>query len=194
VDTGPHRTARPNLPRILTEARIARAAVAVLATAVCACTAPSSGGDTSAAALTTPSVSTGGPAPLPVCAGTGHWESCTIFDRLERAGLAPQRGDTIRVPFLHTPGQSWKLGPATIHVFRYRDSTARRTDSNTLDSLTARPRGDTLARWTGTPTLILNDNLLAVLLSDNEQQIERVSLALTAGPPPKADPAAPHTP
>jgi hypothetical protein len=131
----------------------------------------------------------GGPTPLPVCAGTGHWESCTVFDRLERAGLAPQRGDTIRVAFLRSAGQTWRLGPATIHVFRYRDSVARRADSELLDSLQARPRGETLPAWHGTPTLLTNDNLLAVLLSDNAQQIERVSLALTAGPPPKAEPA-----
>lgn len=115
-----------------------------------------------------------------------------MFDRLERAGLAPQRGDTIRVPFLHSAGQTWRLGPATIHVFRYRDSVARRADSGALDSLQARPRGDTVTRWPSPPTLLLNDNLLAVLLSDNAQQVERVSLALTAGPPPKAGPAAPN--
>lgn len=114
-----------------------------------------------------------------------------MFDRLERAGLAPQRGDTVRFPFLRVAGQTWKLGNATIHVFRYRDSVARRTDFVALDSVSARPRGDTLRTWSGTPTLLVNDNLLAILLSENEQQVERVSLALTAGPPPKAVPAAP---
>ncbi len=115
-----------------------------------------------------------------------------MFDRLERAGLAPLRGDTIRMSFLHTAGETWRLGPSTIHVFRYRDSVARRADSESLDSLQARPRGDTLTTWPGAPTLLMNDNLLAVLLSDNAQQIERVSLALTAGPPPKAESAAPN--
>ena len=129
--------------------------------------------------------------PLPTCPGTGHWEPCTIFDRLERAGLAPQRGDTLRLPFLDVAGQTWRLGKATLHVFRYRDSLARRADFVALDSVHARPRGDTVTVWTGTPTLLVNDNLLAILLSDNGEQIERVSLALTAGPPPKAGPAAP---
>ena len=132
-----------------------------------------------------------GPPPLPSCPGTGHWESCTVFDRLERAGLAPQRGDTVRFTFLHVAGQTWRLGRATIHVFRYRDSVARHMDFTALDSAHARPRGDTLATWPGTPTVLVNDNLLAILLSDNAEQVERVSLALTAGPPPKAMPAAP---
>jgi hypothetical protein len=132
-----------------------------------------------------------GPAPLPSCPGTGHWEPCTIFDRLERAGLAPQRGDTITKPFLRVAGVTWRIGAASIHIFRYRDSVARHTDSAALDSLHARPRGDTVTMWAGTPTLLVNDNILAVLLSDNAEQVERVSLALTAGPPPKAGAAAP---
>jgi hypothetical protein len=113
-----------------------------------------------------------------------------VFDRLERAGLAPQKGDSLRLPFLKVGGQTWRLGTATIHVFRYRDSVARHTEFVALDSLHARPAGDTITMWPGTPTMLVNDNLLAILLSDNEEQVERVSLALTAGPPPKA-PAAP---
>ena len=132
-----------------------------------------------------------GPPALPTCPGTGHWEACTIFDRLERAGLAPQRGDTVRYPFLAIAGQTWRLGAATIHVFRYRDSTARHADFVKLDSARVRPAGDTVTTWPGTPTLLVNDNLLAILLSDNEEQVERVSLALTAGPPPRATSAAP---
>jgi hypothetical protein len=132
-----------------------------------------------------------GPPPLPTCPGTGHWEACTVFDRLERAGLAPQRGDTVRFPFLTVAGQTWRLGRATIYVFRYADSSARHTDWIALDSARARPLGDTVTTWEGTPTVLVNDNLLAILLSENGEQVERVSLALTAGPPPKAPSAAP---
>jgi hypothetical protein len=139
-----------------------------------------------------PVAATTRPAALPTCPGTGHWEACTVFDRLERAGLAPQRGDTIRFPFLKIAGQTWRLGRATLHVFRYRDSVLRHADFAALDSLHARPRSDTVTTWQGTPTILVNDNLLAILLSDNGEQVERVSLALTAGPPPKATPAAPQ--
>lgn len=132
-----------------------------------------------------------GPAVLPACPGTGHWEPCTVFDRLERAGLAPQRADSVRFSFLRIAGQTWRLGAATIHVFRYRDSVTRHADFEALDSASARPAGDTVTIWPGTPTVIVNDNLLAILLSENAEQVERVSLALTAGAPPKAPPAAP---
>ncbi len=97
----------------------------------------------------------------------------------------------MRFAFLHVGGQTWRLGRATIHIFRYRDSLARHADFVALDSLQARPIADTATTWPGTPTLLVNDNLLAILLSENGEQVERVSLALTAGPPPKAGPAAP---
>lgn len=190
MDAGSHRTARANLPRLLnTTLRLHALLLAGSAFSVAAC--GSGAKDAPPQRPVAPTVATTGPAPLPTCPGTGHWEACTVFDRLERAGLAPIRGDTVRLPFLAVPGQTWKLGNATIHVFRYRDSVARRTDYVALDSGPARPRGDTITTWSGTPTLLVNDNLLAILLSENAQQVERVSLALTAGPPAQAVSAAP---
>lgn len=188
MDARPDRATRSDLPRFLIAAR-GRCALG-LCIVVTACGAPEKQ-NRQPARVTTDVVSSGpGPALLPGCAGTGHWEPCTVFDRLERAGLAPQKGDSVRLPFLSVGGQTWRLGAATIHVFRYRDSVARHRDFVKLDSLHARPAGDTITTWPGTPTMLVNDNLLAILLSENGEQVERVSLALTAGPPQKA-PAAP---
>ena len=190
MDSGPHRTARPHLPRVLSARATPRPLLFGGLLLAVACGPAEKKGPPPRVTTDAPTAYRG-PAPLPTCPGTGHWEACTVFDRLERAGLAPQRGDTIRFPFLRIAGQTWRLGNATIHVFRYRDSVDRHTDFVALDSLQARPRGDTITTWPGTPTLLVNDNLLAILLSENGEQVERVSLALTAGPPPKAVPAAP---
>jgi len=189
MDAGSHRAARAHVPRLLSFPE-RRPALAGLLCALAACGPAETKGPKPRVASTV-TATYRGPAPLPSCPGTGHWESCTVFDRLERAGLAPQRGDTVRFPFLHEPGQTWRLGNATLHVFRYRDSVGRHSDFMALDSIHARPRSDTLTTWPGTPTLLVNDNLLAILLSDNGEQVERVSLALTAGPPPKAGLAVP---
>ena len=189
MDAGPHRAARPHVPRLLST-QSHRLASLGLGVALAAC-GTAARNDQPSGKTPGPATVSGGPVALPSCPGTGHWETCTVYDRLERAGLAPQRGDTVRFPFLRIAGQTWRLGNATIHVFRYRDSLARHADFAALDSLHARPRGDTLTTWPGTPTLLVNDNLLAILLSDNGEQVERVSLALTAGPPPKATPAVP---
>ncbi|MCU0625307.1 MAG: hypothetical protein MUF21_02310 [Gemmatimonadaceae bacterium] len=95
----------------------------------------------------------------PTCLGTGHWEPCTIVDRLERAGLVPLGGDSIRRPFLAVAGQTWRLHRGTLHVFRYADSSARVRDLATLDTLRATPRGDTTRSWGDGPvTLLASDN------------------------------------
>ena len=191
MDARPDRATRSYLPRLLT---IGRACCALGLTATLTACGPADRAKKlpprAEKAVVVKAGSGPGPALLPACPGTGHWEPCTVFDRLERAGLAPQKGDSLRLPFLTVEGQTWRLGAATIHVFRYRDSLARHGDFAALDSLHARPTGDTLTSWPGTPTVLVNDNLLAILLSENEEQVERVTLALTAGPPPKA-PAAP---
>lgn len=131
-------------------------------------------------------VATTRPAPTasPTCVGTGHWEECTLPDRLERAGLVPIAGDTIRRPWLAVPGRSWRLHRATLHVFRYPDAAARARDLATLDTVRAAPRADTSIAWPGPVTLLANDNLLAILEGGDAVLVERVSLALTAGPTP----------
>ena len=191
MDARPDRATRSYLPRLLTIGR-AWCAFGLTATLIACGSADKNNRlpPRDGSAGVTRAEAGPGPAVLPACPGTGHWEPCTVFDRLERAGLAPQRGDSLRLPFLTVEGQTWRLGAATIHVFRYRDSLARHGDFAALDSLHARPTGDTLTAWPGTPTVLVNDNLLAILLSDNEEKVERVTRALTAGPPPKA-PAAP---
>ena len=200
MDARSDRAARAHLPRLLSTTTrtpplrhraLRAAAIAACASLLVACGTAEKKGPPPRVTTDRPAGTYTGPPALPTCPGTGHWEACTVFDRLERAGLAPQRGDTVRYPFLTVAGQTWRLGVATIHVFRYRDSTARHSDFAALDSARVRPRGDTVTAWPGTPTLLVNDNLLAILLSENEEQVERVSLALTAGPPPKAPSAAP---
>jgi hypothetical protein len=107
----------------------------------------------------------------------------TVENRLERAGLVPRRSDTpVRVPFLSVPGVSLTLGRSELQVFVYPDSEARRRDVARLDPMTFAPPG-ARAPWSIPPALIVSNNLAAVLLSQDERQIERVQDALTAGLP-----------
>ena len=58
----------------------------------------------------------------------------------------------------------------------------RRRDVAALDTTRVAPHGGTYA-WPATPTFVHSANLAAVLLTPNERQIERIQLALEAGPP-----------
>lgn len=121
---------------------------------------------------------------LPECPNTtGKWDECNVRQRLERAGLAPQRAEgEVRQPFLTVPGITYHVGRAELQVFLYPDARALGRDLARID--TVRVQGpDSAVPWSATPTLITSNNLAAILLSEQATQIERVRLALTAGLP-----------
>jgi len=116
------------------------------------------------------------------CAKTGHWIDCQVRERLVRSGLAPHDTTREELPTLGPSPVVYRLGRGGLAVYLFADSVARARAATTLDSVK-------FVRGPGGPTMrsqasvIENDNLLALLFSKNEQQIERVSDALTAGPP-----------
>ena len=119
------------------------------------------------------------------CPATGQWTACAVFDRLDHAGLAPRRdssGAKVQLSPLTTPGSRLTLGNSELDVFIYPDAGARERDESHLDrSKYIEATDEPTLR--GEATLIRNVNLLAVLHSRNDHQRERVSDALTAGPP-----------
>lgn len=119
----------------------------------------------------------------PACPATGHWSSCAVVKRLESAGVAPQA--TTSLPDLPTLGATptlFKVGTSGLAIYLFADSTQRARAARTLDTnkYVSAARELTMR---GETTSIQNDNLLALLFSRSEQQRERVSDALTAGPP-----------
>ena len=132
-----------------------------------------------------PAQTAGGPTGKPNCPANGQWSECAVFDRLDHAGLAPRRDTSagvIEVAPLKQRGTRLLVGNAELDVFIYPDTVHRAQDEAGLDrskyiEATAEP---TLR---GEATLIRSMNLLAVLRSRNDHQRERVSDALSAGPP-----------
>lgn len=121
----------------------------------------------------------------PACPGTGHWSACAVLKRLEAAGVAPQLAASL--PDLPSLGQGatrvlYTVGTSGLAVYLYADSAARSRAARTLDTLKFVSAAKALT-MRGETTTIQSDNLLALLFSRSEQQRERVSDALTAGPP-----------
>jgi hypothetical protein len=109
---------------------------------------------------------------------------CSVEKRLRSAGLAvlPESG-AVRQPFLDVPGKTFHLGAtATLQVFVYPTATARERDLTGVDTVSVQAQGSTVT-WPVPPTLIVSNNLAAILLSPNARTIERVQLAITAGLP-----------
>lgn len=119
------------------------------------------------------------------CPHDGRWRACSVTERLDQAGLVP-RADTapaLRVPFLSGRDTVLRLGRGALHAFIYDDTARLARDVAALDTVRVAPRGGAFAWGDAPPTLVRSANLVAVLLTPNERQIERVQLALQAGPP-----------
>jgi hypothetical protein len=174
----------------------APALLALAAAALAACRSDRSARTDSAAAASTPAATSGA---TPTAAGgaggsaaavgatdcpvTGRWAPCLVEKRLKEAGFVPAPApDTVRHDFLSVPGRSYTLGRAELQVFVYPDSVTVARDVAALDTVRVAPK-NAAATWQVRPTFIRSANLVALLISTNERQIERVQLALTAGPP-----------
>jgi hypothetical protein len=120
----------------------------------------------------------------PACPGTGHWSDCAVLKRLEAAGVAPQIADQLPdLPSsLGARPALFKVGKSGLAVYLFADSMARARAARSLDTLHYVSAAKELT-MRGETTTIQNDNLLALLFSRSDQQRERVSDALTAGPP-----------
>jgi hypothetical protein len=132
------------------------------------------------AATSTPS-----PSSKAACPANGRWSECAVFLALDRAGLAPRRDSAsgaITLPPLSQPGTRLLLGGSELEVFVYPDVGARERDEGRLDRSKYIEASDE-PTLRGEATLIRNVNLLAVLRSRSDHQRERVSDALSAGPP-----------
>jgi hypothetical protein len=130
----------------------------------------------------------GGPAPGDDCPMAGSWQRCSVEKRLERAGLAVRRDSTqVRHDFLDVPGDVYRLGRGELQVFLYPSAAERQRDWAGIDSARVAPEGKFIS-WPTPPTLIVSENLAAILLSLNGRLIDRVQLALTAGLPAASTP------
>jgi hypothetical protein len=124
------------------------------------------------------------------CPATGLWAECGVFDRLDRAGLAPRR-DTSEVsePPLTITGSRLQVGTADMELYFYPDWRAREREQRLLNR--AKYVSFDAPTLQSQPTLIFNANLIAILHGRNDHLRERVSDAITAGPPQPPTPSNP---
>jgi hypothetical protein len=125
------------------------------------------------------------------CPADGLWAECSVTYRLARAGLAPTTDSSAERSEKGLAGRPMllKIGlSAHLELYLYADSAARAADAAKLDraSFISGNAPQTIKRER---TLIESANLIAFLTSINAHQRERVSDALSAGPPQPTAPA-----
>jgi hypothetical protein len=140
--------------------------------------------DSAAAIAASAAASAAANAPPEPCPATGHWQPCAVKKRLQMTGLAPRDSviaDTVKLGPMPTV---YVAGGSALAVYLFPDSASRRTAAATLDTTKFIPP-DAALTMRHEATAIQNDNLLAILYTLRDQQRERVSDALMAGPPQK---------
>lgn len=130
------------------------------------------------------------------CPATGAWAECSVVYRLERAGLAPKVDSTAKPEEAGLGGQPLviKIGlNAVLEIHLFADSASRNAATAKLDrsQFVNGTQPQTIKRER---TLIESANLVGLLTSVNSHQRERVSDALSAGPPQPIGAAQPIAP
>ena len=116
------------------------------------------------------------------CVSEGEWQQCSVAKRLTDAGYVPIEKGASPTGIFAVPGTSYRLGSAELHVYLFKSAKDREAAVAGIDTVAVARRGTTQA-WPLQPTLIMSNNLVAVLVSDNGRQIERVQNAIIAGLP-----------
>lgn len=119
------------------------------------------------------------------CPKTGDWQLCSVEDRLTRAGLVIEKlSEPAERDFFAIPGTRFRLGAGEdeVEVFVYESASARKSDTEKLDSARVSPKGES-RNYRVQPLLVTSANLAALIFTMNERTSERVSLALSAGLP-----------
>ena len=181
--TTPNRQIAPARSARTVRPRVARTTAALLlAIGIAGCRDRGPANDSARAAPPVAAAPTGAPA-TDSCPADGQWAPCSLLKRLDEAGLAPQRdSNPVTLAPLSKPGVHVTVGGSELDLFFYPDSASRARDEAKLDpkQYVAYDAPQTIR---AEPTLIHSVNVIAILHSRRDQQRERVSDAITAGPP-----------
>jgi hypothetical protein len=108
------------------------------------------------------------------------WTSAMIAHRLHHAGIdaraLPPAGRHI---FMSIPAQSYELpGGDELQVFIYADSRSRALDTSKLDTARVAPP-NMMIKWRARPTMIIDGNMAAIIITNDEARRQRVRDALS---------------
>lgn len=166
--------------------------LASAALAACTQSSSESAGTASSTATTSNGVSAVRPpvattaAPIGAgCPRTGKWALCNVENRLTQSGFVVRRvsGEAPRRAGFSVTPAVYTLGRSRLEVFIYPSESALAADVAKMDTVSAAPRGAKNPWPFFSPTFVRSANLVAVFLTDNPTQAERLTLALTAGAP-----------
>src|SRR5688572_22468429 len=110
---------------------------------------------------------------------TTSWSTEMVEQRLRDGGVAARPlPSTGRHIFMSMPATSYQLEDGDeLQLFIYADSTARARDTDRLDTRRVAPP-DMMIKWRAQPSLIVDRNLAAIVITNDEARRQRVRDAL----------------
>lgn len=159
--------------------------ILILAAAACSGKSSKAAGDSASTSTYSSAPRVTSPAAKPACPATGEWAVCSVEQRLKRAGMVARRIEAeapARAAFSIAP-RSYTIGrDSRLELFFYPSEAALKKDLSGMDTVRVAPKNGR-GSWPVPPVLIHSANLAAVLVTRDPREADRVSLALTAGPP-----------
>lgn len=115
---------------------------------------------------------------------TGLWTSAQVLERLVRAGVAPRAVEQAPAgpDWMRVRPAVFAAGGGEVYAWIYKDSTARRAVTDSLDPYTGAPAGR-VPPFASPMVFLVQHNLAAIITGGSETNQERVALALQAGLP-----------
>lgn len=96
-----------------------------------------------------------------------QWTLANLEEVLRKNGLNPVRGGPVTQPFLGGEGVLYKIGKAELQVYLYADAGAVGRDTDPLDTTRVAPPTMQVS-WRMPPTLIVDNNVAAILLTRDD--------------------------
>jgi len=109
------------------------------------------------------------------------WTSELVERRFRDANIqARPLPPTRRHIFMSIPGRSYELAEGDeVQIFVYPDSASRARDTEKLDKQRVAPP-NMMIKWRAQPTLVMDGNLAAIIITNDEARRQRVRDALSA--------------
>jgi hypothetical protein len=115
---------------------------------------------------------------------TRTWTTELVEAKLRGAGISAQPlPPTGRHIFMSIPAKSYRLDDGDeLQLFVYPDSAARALDTSRLDSARVAPP-NMMIKWRAQPTLIIDANMAAIIITNDEARRQQVRDALSRSQP-----------
>ena len=106
-----------------------------------------------------------------------QWTLANLEEVLRKNGLNPVRSGPVTQPFLGGEGVLYKIGKAELQVYLYADAGAVARDTDPLDTTRVAPPTIQVS-WRMPPTLIVDNNMAAILLTRDNALRRKIRAAI----------------